>query len=264
MHPIYAQTAAESKVLPVAYVDDFRVMGSPEQLTDALTIFSRLVGAAGLTLNLSKSSIYWPHRRVPETIAPFERLGVTLKREGIEVLGSYHGLSERESFQKQVDTTLDALLPLVDSGLSSQEHYALLRGSFAAKIAHLLRTSTHPCLDSLQKWDRYVENVALRFMEAPALAPHERTQLRLPLRLGGCGLRSAYTTAPLALAASIAGVEPLLRFALENTPFIARLNTSLELMLRQPLRNLASYDTDFSDPVMFREKCPQLQNFSRQ
>ena len=129
--------------------------------------------------------------------------------EGVTLLGAPLGSHEFESqqIQKKVDKIRDItnLLPLLED---SQTEFVLLRSCLSLpKISFLLRavdTCSHTVL--LQEFDQVTREALIRILGAP-VSDRVWQQSKLPVSMGGLGLRAAEDHASAAYAASVLSAQ---------------------------------------------------------
>ena len=155
-----------------------------------------------------KSTIWCP---TPHQIQddPLGKGLALIKEEGIILLGAPLGSAQFEAdfIQGKVDKIRDitGILPLLQD---AHTEFALLRSCLALpKISFLLRgvdTSRHVLL--LQEFDQVTREALIRILGAPV---DGRTwqQGKLPVSMGGLGLRAAEDHAPAAYAASVLSAQ---------------------------------------------------------
>ena len=155
-----------------------------------------------------KSTIWCPTPSERED-DPLQRGLLLVKEEGVTLLGSPLGSKkfEAEQIQQKVgkirDTT--ALLPLLED---AHTEFVLLRSCLALpKISFLLRTvdtSYHAQL--LQQFDQVTKEALIRILGAP-VGDQTWQQGKLPVSMGGLGLRAAEDHAPAAYASSVLSAQ---------------------------------------------------------
>ena len=223
-HPAAPHTAPPRKgslALNAWFLDDGTQVGKLEDLNQVIDILVHEGPAHGLILSTSltvvppstpKSTIWCP----TQTADGRDPTGRGIRRvteEGIILLGAPLG-SEAfvgDEVQKKVEKIreITALLPNIED---PHTEFCLLRSCLAfPKLSYLLRTvDTSSHLEHLQEFDRITKEGLIRVLGTPI---GERTwqQAKLPVSLGGVGLRQAQDHAPAAHTASILSLQVLMQ-----------------------------------------------------
>ena len=224
-----------SRVRVLAYLDDVVVMVPPVMAGEVLPMAQRLLGEIGLLLRSDKTQVWSARAPCPAGLeSQWRQEGLTLV--GVPLGGPLpgHGLPD-ESDELRVDLGTSgyaaercaevvqraaALLErLADIPVQASPHLPavqvaalLLRLCGGGKITHLLRT-TPP--SSVKEAAAAFDTAMLKAYESLALldrlSREEQEQCRLPVRLGGRGLRSQALLAPAAWVASWAQCLPEVR-----------------------------------------------------
>jgi hypothetical protein len=148
-----------------------------------------------------------------------------VQEEGVILLGAPIGSEEfvgREVARKvEKVREITGLLPQLQD---PHTEYVLLRSCLALpKLSFLLRaTDTSNHQDHLQEFDRVTRESLTRILGAP-VGNRAWQQAKLPVAMGGMGLRGAENHAPAAYAASVLASQPLARTLLHR-----RLNEGAE------------------------------------
>lgn len=190
----------------LAYLDDIYVLSNSENTLDRITRFFER-SRASLELNSSKSFI----TSVSE-----------VKLRGLKMLGSCVGPSwaRRAFLQRKISELEEKVAKLVD--LPHQHALLLLRQCMQQDLRHLQR-----CLvsdDLVEEWenlDSCLWNAALRIrssQDPPEPSYRDEHLLSLPVKLGGLGLLSYKTCAPLSFAAATETSDRMLEPILGPAP----------------------------------------------
>ncbi len=215
-----------SRVKVLAYLDDVAVLVPPELATEAQPAAARALGTLGLELRPEKTQVFSKGSPCPHGLeAQWREYGLTLvgvplgeplpagglpaEDDGRRVdLGTEDYAKERcQEVVERAEKLLGlfAELPAKASPHQPAVRVAalLLRLCGAGKVTHLLRT-TPPNL--VQEAAKHYDDALLRAYEELALldplTAAQALQCRLPLHLGGRGLRSQEQLAPAAWVGS--------------------------------------------------------------
>ena len=231
LHPLIEKIKTEVPNLPlnVWYLDDGTLMGSPEELTAALSIIESVGPTMGLHLNRSKSLLFIPE----EANALLSSLPAEIPttRHGFSLLGCPVGPPDycEEVFQARLEklkASLDVLLDMGDSQLET----TLLRSCLALpKVAFVLRACPPSHVSRTAKdFDIVIRQSLERIVGGP-LSDWSWLKASLPSSRGR--LRSASLHAPAAfLASSLCSqslVERIIGHPLDTSPHISSTVTAL-------------------------------------
>ena len=195
------------------FLDDGTLVGTEEELQQVVDIILKEGPARGLHLSTShtstnpKSALWSPLLAATGggNDDPLQR-GVPLERGGgVTLLGAPIGQAEfvRDTVKRKVEKIGDtiALLPLLKD---PQTEYVLLRSCLALpKVSFLLRTvNTSYFASLLKQFDALVREALIRILGAPVDDP-QWLQAKLPISLGGMGLRGAEDHASSAHVSSL-------------------------------------------------------------
>ncbi len=189
-----------------SYADDTHIIARSD---DALAAFHHLVAQVeqlNLRVKLPKCAAYSPSPIAPETAIPADFLRPA---EGIRVLGAPVGSAAfQESFIQErlshFGSTLD-LLPRLQDGQCAMR---LLASVYVQRPSYLMRTTPLSPFFSerLTVYDSRIQSSAESIIGATAFEGPAgllaRTQMALPVSMGGLGLRSTARTAPAAFLGS--------------------------------------------------------------
>ena len=180
--------------------------------------------ARGLVLSTSatvtapahpKTTVWCPQGILEDQdrVDPLSRGVLTVQEEGVILLGAPMGSKEyvAREVEKKVEkvSKITGLLPQLQD---PHTEFVLLRSCLALpKISFTLRTTdTSSLQEHLQDFDRVTREGITRILGAP-LGERAWQQARLPVAMGGMGLRGAEDHAPAAYAASVLASKPLSR-----------------------------------------------------
>ena len=136
-----------------------------------------------------------------------------MKDQGITLLGAPVGFASfiRESLQQRINKVreITALLPNLKD---PHTEYALLKSCLSLpKLMFSLRTvETTGLQDLLREFDRLTREALTRMLGSP-VSDLQWEQAKLPVLMGGLGLRAAEDHAPAAYATSFIASQPLVR-----------------------------------------------------
>jgi hypothetical protein len=230
MQPTFINAIKDLDVTAKAYADDFSAVGSPVHIAE---VINRLANS-NYGLNRSKSKVLWPHSVDPpaDVAKLFDDLGIQIIRNGAPLLGGFITVPGAVQNQAAIDhlrsvvTKHDSMIAaLSHPSMRKQDALLLLRYctvpalAFQARITPL-EIGSAPFAEFDEKIQECVLNKLL-FLEGETVsslkaniehfqsAPFESvlTQMALPLRLGGLGIRSLVTSHSQAFWASSAAAS---------------------------------------------------------
>ena len=198
--------------------DDGSVVGTEEELMTVVAIVQRDGPERGLHLQPDKSSVWSPSPLAPGVKDP---LGCNIKQveePGIKLLGAPIGSDEfiAQFVRKKVEKvkSITAQLPSLH-----QPHleFVLLRSCLALpKIMYILRTTDPSKLwPLLQEFDSTTRDALSRILGG-AISDHSWAQAKLPIAMGGLGLRAAEDHAAAAFSVSLLSAQKLLQSLLHT------------------------------------------------
>ena len=227
MHPTFCRSIEGLDVTAKAYADDFSAVASPEVLLEVVNRLSN----SNYGLNLSKTKLLWPHTVDPpaELLAPFTCLGIQIIRTGARLLGGFISVPGDEQNRAATDhlrSVVESHDPMFSAlahpSMRKQDSLLLLRYCTVPSLSFHARI-TSPTIASapFQEFDRKILQIVfekLLFLEGETLQTlhsnitHFHTasydsvcsQISLPLRLGGLGIRSLFLSHSQAYWASMA------------------------------------------------------------
>ena len=202
--PMFKAATCNLGLKVVAYVDNLLVAGPLNKLHRVVQNLPVALHPAGLKLKLNKSELLWPQLVAPPNFDQFASDNGLIPRHGtMEVLGSVIGncrdrVSDWAMGKAQAHNNTFRLL--THSKLPSQSCCAMLRLCVIPRFVHVIRTvRATDVVEACEWWDKKVSSTFLEknnLSEAVSTDPISRSQIQLPLRLGGFGLRSLSDTAP--------------------------------------------------------------------
>ena len=190
----------------LAYHDDVAILGPNDSiLTRVSTVMAEVhptLGTASspLQINISKSkTMTFDH----------------IRQHGFKFLGTMLGSkAERRAFLDQRTTEIEVLTTAIQ-GLPHQHALLALRLSVQQRLRHLQRSL--PSADITDCWERLDNSLSRAFKQIRGIRgdlgrnmEDDDALIQLPIRLGGAGILSFKTCAPLAYAASLSMSETLL------------------------------------------------------
>ena len=249
------------------FLDDGTLVGTREELELVVDILERDGPARGLVLSTSRSvkapaipkSSVWCPRPAGEAGNP-DPLGRGIPQvleEGIVVLGAPIGSRAfvQQRLRKRVDKVRDitALLPDIKD---PHTEFVILRSCLSLpKIMFSLRTvDTSTLLDELKDFDSINREAVSRIM-GPPLSDQQWEQAKLPVHMGGLGIRGAEDHGPVAYAVSYLSSRPLVSKLLnlnEEDPAI------LPQELLDALSNRQGEDLETASLVGVKQKAASL------
>ena len=208
---------AEGTAVATAILDDFTIVGSPATCFEVTTALKRELAALSLSLNCKKTVALWPNTTaVPAEVEQgVEQLGLRLARGHAPLLGAFIGHDD-DAIATACFNSLDDYKPTFDA-LSNNKHlphhlsYIFARLCHQPILNHKARTMRPQLLRrTAERFDRDVRAPLLEHADIEPVnatqdgLPFLETQLGLPLRHGGLGLRPyADHIAPAAYVASL-------------------------------------------------------------
>ena len=204
------------------FLNDGSQLGTEEELREVVDIMLQDGPALGLVLSTAATveapakpkSTVWRNGGPGDAADLDDPLGQgvpRVKAAGVILLGAPLGSEEfiLEETEKKVEKirAITELLPLLED---PHTEFALLRSCLAyPKLSFLLRTvDTSGMSDQLQEFDRITREGLTRILGCP-VGERAWLQARLPVTVGGLGLRTAEDHAPAAYAASVLSARPL-------------------------------------------------------
>ena len=224
------QEEVPNLVLNAWYLDDGHQVGTKEDLKKVVDIFSREGPPRGLILSTAasvkapskpKALVWSPAGDLEEQDIddPIQRgIPMAPQGEGITVLGAPVGSEEfiARSLAAKVNKVeqITDLLPLLQD---PHIEFALLRSCLALpKVMFLLRAvDTTKFPNVLEQFDAVTRGALSRILGSP-VSNIQWEQAKLPVAMGGTGLRSASDHAPIAHATSLLSAQPLIKNLLGN------------------------------------------------
>ena len=229
LHPVVLSINEEvpSLNLNVWYLDDGTLVGDPEQLLQAVEILEREGPARGLTLSTRttapsdpKTTVWSPLTSCPDEDPLILNKGVLkVDTPGIILLGAPIGSHAfvASALQSKLEkiTQITSLLPTLQD---PHAEFCLLRSCLSTpKIMFNLRTVNtldHP--NFLAEFDQLTREALARTLGAP-IPDMQWSQSKLPVGMGGLGLRAAEDHAGAAYASSLLSARPLVQQLLGNS-----------------------------------------------
>ena len=189
------------------YLDDGVLFGPPDQVAEALKAMTDQFAQRGLQINLNKCELWGPAvsrwEGAEVKCIPWEpESGVTVLGVPINFPGSH---SYAESYWTKVVDNLRAAIEKVTDVVDSQCAHHLLRKCLdACKVTHLLRTTdAYSASSPLEECEQIIFDGFVHIIGCAVPAP-QRSQVGLPLRVGGCGVRCPMRIRPAARISALA------------------------------------------------------------
>ena len=219
LQPALEQASCDLPDLTVsAYIDDIAVVGPLEQASTFLSRLATFSSSLGLSISTSKSSLLWASNSSPPSSVHSwaSTHSIPLLQGSAPLLGSTVGLDPSPR-QRSASEKVRALEPFFQTLLhplfTVQASFLLLRICALPRFLFTCRTlPPRLSLEACTSFDELALRTAIAILrlDASSLPGEARSQLALPLRLGGFGIRSMVTTAPAAFIASVAAAAPYL------------------------------------------------------
>ena len=193
-----------------AVLDDIRLAGPPHLLRECVDRLVSELKSSHLSLNPSKSELFWLHKdQLPTNLT---NLQFRIIDKAATVLGTPVGV-DIAIIQSILDNELAAhrsMFNILQSNLfTHQEAFLLLRYCTIPRLTHLMRTLRPQHLQQLAtSFDQQVMDTVYHRLHLQYNSANNKNLpsqlLTLPIRLGGFGLRSTVVTSPIAYWSSIA------------------------------------------------------------
>ena len=198
--------------------DDGSAVGSEEELKKVVDIVKRDGPLRGLHLQPDKSTVWSPSPLAPGIKYPLGRGIKQIEEEGIKLLGAPIGSADfiSQFISKRIEkvrTITDELPSLHQPHLE----FVLLRSCLSLpKISYLLRsTDTLEFQHLLLEFDSITREALSRILGGPA-SNESWAQAKIPISMGGLGLRAAADHAAAAFSISFLTSQPLVRALLHQ------------------------------------------------
>ena len=195
----------QEMLLQLWYLDDGSFVGSRAAISDLLTQISENGPRFCLHLNMKKCEVFWPSGDQSFFELPEDVQRVRDKQGGVELLGSpIWGTADffKSFVATQVEKTMELQSHLGDLEDPQVELHLLRSCLGTCKIGHLLRTVPAGSADEhLRHFDEGLRSTLSQILRCP-ISDMAWLQAKLPLQLGGLGLRESRRTAPAAFLAS--------------------------------------------------------------
>ena len=219
LQPVVEIIEAEvpSLAVHVWFFDDGTAAGNLDELGRVVDIVKREGPARGLNLNPDKSSIWCPLVTGPGEPDPLLRRIPRVEDSGVKLLGSPVGDSDFvERFLKSRIEKVRSITKELSSLHQPHLEFVLLRSCLALpKIVYLLRsTDTTSLSPLLQDFDSITREGLSRILGG-AVSDLSWEQAKIPVSMGGLGLRAASDQGGAAYAASVTSSQPLCRTLLQ-------------------------------------------------
>ena len=217
VHPLFASACspASGAAGGVAIIDDLTVRVRPSAAVAVLEQLETGAAPLGLTVSAPKSHFLWRSDVLPEAVrAQFVAKGLRITTGMAIALGAPIGTDE-SAMRAAVSEVIEGHEPLfqsiLDSRLSAQEGFALLRVSAVPRLTYLLRC-VRPSItsDAALRFESMVLGTAQKKLRIPYPDGRQSVQLERPVRQGGFGLLVDPNTRFLAWWSAQAQAAPFL------------------------------------------------------
>ena len=220
LQPVIKAVEAEVPTLAsnVWLHDDGTAVGNKEELQQVVDIVKRDGPPRGLHLQPDKSTVWSPSPIAPGVKYPLGRGIKQIEESGIKLLGAPIGSDEFISkfIQKRIEKirTITSELPSLH-----QPHleFVLLRSCLSLpKISYLLRTTnTSQFQPLLREFDSITREALNRILGGPA-SDEAWAQAKIPISMGGLGLRAAEDHSSVAFSISLLSAQPIVQTLLHE------------------------------------------------
>ena len=188
--PLKEVQAAHPAAKPIAYYDDGTLQGPADEVIPAFRALRAKCEEIGLTANLAKCGAYSRDAQAAARVAA--ELGIRHCVDGIVVAGTPIGTDEfvKAYVEAKADAACKSVDAVMDTPLPAQDKFMLLRASTQHRTAHLMRVVKWDLTgDAISRVEDKVTDAAYQIMERPRRGGACETQMTLPLRHGGMGIR---------------------------------------------------------------------------
>jgi hypothetical protein len=216
---IYAAVAEVSpNVTVLAILDDVTLIGPPEDVMKAVKRLEELAKAAGLLIQAKKSvCFFFSDQQLPSSVEQFLRdKGIPIEREAGMLLGAPIGRNVEKigSLLRNIVAEHESFFTLIKNDrLPVQESMLILRLSGVPRMNYISRC-VHPDLtaESTLLFDQQVLDAAKSKLQLPSPVSHSALQqMTSPVKFGGFGLRSSFSTRQFAWWGALAQAAPVLQ-----------------------------------------------------
>jgi hypothetical protein len=189
--PLKAVQLSYPAAKPIAYYDDCNLQGPAEAVIPAFRALRDQCEGIGLHANLAKCGAY--SRNVQAAADVAAALGIRHCVDGMMVAGTPIGTDEfvKAHVNAKAEAVSKSIDAVMETPLSAQDKLMLLRASTQHRTTHLMRVVRWELSgDAIQRVEGKVTDAAFQIMERPRQADASETQMTLPLRHGGMGIRA--------------------------------------------------------------------------
>jgi hypothetical protein len=245
LSPILAKIKRECPTLDLMafFLDDGTLIGSPESLLGAIDILQLEGAEIGLSLNLSKCSLFQSETLNGTTPADLSDFPPEIHRSdetGITLLGGAVGPSSyKEAFASSVLVDIAASLSALEHVDDCVVHYHLLKHCAGiSRFNHVLRTSSPTSIPTaISSFDARLQ-ISVEKLFGFSLTDLDRSRLPLSVNDAGFGIKFA---APISKAAYLGSLclcnanALLLLRKIPSTFFIAPISPDFRLVTESPV-----------------------------
>jgi len=227
-----------------AVADDDTIVG---KFTQAFIVFDKLRSAAeadGLLLVLPKCRAFWRHTSEPprQLVDLCNDRGIQLVTRAMPLLGSLlsdDAESTASFMQAEIEKHREFFSLLLHRRMPVQAALSILRVCGLPRFTYLVRTLPSEMLvTQLAELDRLILDTAVAKLALPHPLPNAaEIQIRMPVRLGGFGLRPFSQVAPIAFFSSVAQIARDCPDLAEASPLATSLRASLAKLEKMGLRH---------------------------
>jgi hypothetical protein len=197
--------------LNVWYLDDGTLMGTHEELRQAIEIIQQMGPELGLHINLNKTQVWCGRNEEVEFVLYPEGIQFRVGG-GFKLLGSPIGdndFCESHFFKlnEKIENLVETTLRLPDK----QVVYILLKWCYLSpKFNFALRTCPTTLIpEGIRKFDETVQRAVTEWLGGVPLTQAQISQIRLPVNMGGLGISGAADIAAGAFLSSLTSSIPL-------------------------------------------------------
>ena len=217
-------------IAPAAYYDDTVALGESEDAVSAFATLRAHSAVVGLRLRLDKCGVYSPDQQAAADTSA--ALAIPHCVDGLVIAGTPVGTDAfiKAHASERADAICNSIDVLLETPLSAQDKFIILRSSAQMRIAHLQRVAPWGIIgDEVHRVEDKVAKAAFSIMQRPEHTAVRDGQLTLPLRLGGMGIRTTSALEARAAFVSAAAVtETVMRTGPQHfRPFAGPTGVSL-------------------------------------
>jgi len=207
-------------VVRVAIMDDLYIVGHSLQVADSFDRFEKLVSAhdTGLAINFKKSMAILPTKPAPENKNFLDKWGITVCQEMPAlgaIVGRDRGAHKEWLLSKLVKTHETLFKTLRHIDMPVQHCIQFLRTCMLPRMNYWTRVLPPSVVyPAAAKFDSMMKETLMYKLQLSTLEGEAQKLYKLPIRLGGLGLRSMVEVSPIAYFSALAQASFIIRESL--------------------------------------------------